>query len=109
MSLGWARAVGTVVSMSWRVGLSQARLIKVKQVNVHAAKTHLSRLLDDVEGGEEVVIARAGRPVARLIRYRSGAPARVPGLLKGHIRIAADFDELDPELVRAFEGSDDPG
>ena len=97
-----------MAAVSGRARLSQVRLTILKQVNVHAAKTHLSRLLDDVESGEEVVIARSGRPVARLIRFRPETPARIPGLLKGRIRIAADFDALDPELAHAFEGADDP-
>lgn len=72
-------------------------------VNVHQAKTHLSKLLERVEGGEEVVIARAGRPVARLIPYaRPGK--RVLGLDAGKGSIAADFDAALPdEVLAAFE------
>lgn len=72
-------------------------------INVHEAKTHLSRLLERVSQGEEIVIARSGRPVARLVPYTS-AP-RQPGRLKGKIRIAADFDAPLPEgIARAFRG-----
>lgn len=72
-------------------------------VNIHQAKTHLSRLLEQVAKGEEVVIARSGRPVARLVAI-SDAPRR-PGRLKGKIEIADDFDAPLPEaLAAAFRG-----
>jgi prevent-host-death family protein len=64
-------------------------------VNVHEAKTHLSRLLADVENGADVVIARAGRPIARLVRV--GPPQqRELGLERGQIWISPDFDEPMP-------------
>jgi len=72
-------------------------------VNIHAAKTHLSRLVERVEAGEEVVIARAGRPVARLVPYRTRRAPRTPGLWRGRVRLAADFDATDAELLDAFE------
>jgi prevent-host-death family protein len=74
------------------------------QVNIHDAKTHLSRLLEQVEAGEEVVISRAGRPIARLVAYRAVAKPRRPGGWKGRVRIAPDFDKLPPEIERAFRG-----
>jgi prevent-host-death family protein len=71
--------------------------------NVHDAKTHLSRLLDRVAQGEEVIIAKSGRPVAKLVRV--AAEPRKPGRLKGRIRIGADFDEpLSEEIMAAFRG-----
>ncbi len=74
-------------------------------VNVHQAKTHLSRLLERVEKGEQIVISRAGRPVARLSPIRT--PLRRPGRLKGTLHVAADFDApLPAEIVAAFEGGD---
>lgn len=72
-------------------------------VNIHEAKTHLSRLIERVETGEEVVIARAGRPVARLIPFRARTSPRVPGLWRGQIRLAPDFDQTDASLLDAFE------
>ena len=72
-------------------------------MNIHAAKTHLSRLVERVEAGEEVVIARAGRPVARLVPYRTRRAPRTPGLWRGRVRLAADFDATDTELLDAFE------
>jgi prevent-host-death family protein len=74
-------------------------------VNTHEAKTNLSRLIDEVQQGAEVVIARANRPVARLVPFRDEKRARRPGYLKGKIRVAADFDApLPPDVVHAFEG-----
>jgi prevent-host-death family protein len=72
--------------------------------NVHQAKTHLSRLLEQVENGEEVIIARAGKPVARLVPYAETPAPRRPGALRGQIEIADDFDETPGWLVDAFEG-----
>jgi prevent-host-death family protein len=74
-----------------------------KTVNIHAAKTQLSRLVDEAAAGEEIVIARAGRPVARLVAFRPSRQARRPGSLKGRIRIRKDFDApLPPGLAAAF-------
>jgi prevent-host-death family protein len=71
--------------------------------NVHDAKTHLSRLLDRVAQGEEVIIAKSGRPVAKLVRV-SVEPRR-PGRLKGRIRVGPDFDKpLPDEILAAFRG-----
>jgi prevent-host-death family protein len=74
-----------------------------KPVNIHDAKTHLSRLVERVEAGEEIMIARAGRPVARLVPLRASR-ARVLGTLRGRIRLAPDFDAPDEVLVELFEG-----
>jgi prevent-host-death family protein len=74
------------------------------EVNVHEAKTHLSRLLARVAAGEEVVIAKGGKPVARLVPFEQLAQDRIPGRERGRIRIAEDFDApLPEELQRAFE------
>lgn len=71
--------------------------------NLHAAKTHLSRLVDRAAGGEEIILARAGKPVARLVPLAGRARKRRPGLLKGKIEIAPDFDApLPDKLIRAF-------
>jgi prevent-host-death family protein len=66
-------------------------------VNVHEAKTHLSRLLERVMQGEEVVIAKSGRPVARLVAIREPGKRREPGSARGRIKIAEDFDDPLPE------------
>ena len=73
-------------------------------VNVHQAKTQLSRLLEHAEAGEAILIARAGKPVARLIPFRPEQPQRQPGLWRGQVQIAQDFDELPPDLAAAFQG-----
>jgi prevent-host-death family protein len=72
-------------------------------VNVHEAKTHLSRLLARVEAGEQVTIARAGRPIARLVPIAAARRPRVPGRDAGRGWIAEDFDApLPAEIRRAF-------
>jgi prevent-host-death family protein len=74
-------------------------------VNVYEAKTHLSQLLDRVAAGEEIVIARAGHPVARLVPLsEASSQRRIPGGWRGKVSIADDFDELPPELEAAFRG-----
>jgi prevent-host-death family protein len=72
-------------------------------VNVHEAKTHLSRLLERIERGDDVIIARAGRPVARLVPYAPPVSRRVLGQAAGTITVTADFDELPDDLARAFD------
>ncbi len=81
----------------------------MSQHNVHAAKTQLSWLLDRVLHGEEVIIARAGKPVARLVPYEAPMAKRPLGYLAGRIRIASDFDAESPEVLAAFHGDDEPG
>jgi prevent-host-death family protein len=82
-----------------------------KIVNIHAAKTRLSSLIAEVEKGEEVVIARAGKPVARLVPIKKKPKMRAdrrPGFLKGKIRIGPDFDDPLPEdILAAFRGERD--
>jgi prevent-host-death family protein len=76
----------------------------VVQVNVHEAKTHLSRLLRRVAAGEEVLISRAGEPVARLVPVRE-RKARLLGLDRGLFEVPEDFDApLPEEVLRDFEG-----
>jgi antitoxin (DNA-binding transcriptional repressor) of toxin-antitoxin stability system len=73
----------------------------MKQVNVHEAKTQLSRLLQEVEEGEEIVIARNGEPVAKLVRHVPEPKPREPGWAKKGW-MAPDFDEFDEQLARDF-------
>jgi prevent-host-death family protein len=73
-------------------------------VNVYQAKTHLSQLLDRAAAGEEIVIARAGRPIARLVALRETGSRRRPGAWRGKLSIADDFDELPADLDAAFRG-----
>jgi prevent-host-death family protein len=76
-------------------------------VNVHEAKTHLSKLLLRVEAGEEIVIARAGKPAAKLVPFVQSRGPRVGGQCRGKIWIADDFDDLPPDLEAAFYGEDE--
>jgi prevent-host-death family protein len=81
-------------------------------VNIHAAKTNLSKLIERAEAGEEVVIARNGKPAVKLTRVDE--PAKLPrrekgswlGSLKGQIWMAPDMDAVDAEIAREFEESE---
>lgn len=79
---------------------------KTEIINVHAAKTQLSRLLERAEGGEEIVIGRAGKPIAKLVPYVHERPKRVFGRLKGQIVIRGDFDADNEEIADLFEASE---
>lgn len=71
--------------------------------NIHAAKTHLSRLVDEVAAGEEIIIAKAGKPVARLVPLERGE--RPLGLLAGQLTVSDNFDDpLPDDLLDLFEG-----
>lgn len=73
--------------------------------NIHEAKTHLSRLVDRAAAGEEIVIGKAGKPVACLVAYKPpAAPKRKPGSMKGKIRILPGFDAVDREIESLFRG-----
>jgi prevent-host-death family protein len=74
-------------------------------INVYEAKTHLSRLIDRAQAGEEVIITRHGRPVARLGPVQPKREPRKLGLLAGRVRVRKDFDApLPEEILAAFEG-----
>jgi prevent-host-death family protein len=74
-------------------------------VNIHQAKTHFSRLVDLAAGGEEIIIAKAGKPVARLVPYVVKGSIRRPGAMRGKIRIKKDFDApLPKKLLDSFDG-----
>jgi prevent-host-death family protein len=73
-------------------------------VNIHEAKSHLSRLLEEVAAGKEVIIAKAGKPIARLVPMQEKATKKKLGLLKGKIKISVDFNKPLPEsVIRLFE------
>jgi len=77
-------------------------------VNIHEAKTQLSRLIERVCAGEEIIIARGGKPVARLAPLEQRRPRRL-GLLKGKIWVAKDFNApLPDDLLDLFEGKGEP-
>ena len=66
--------------------------MKPGKINIHQAKTHLSRLVEDVASGTEILIAKGGRPMARLVPLRRDETPRRPGLLKGKLKISEEFD-----------------
>ncbi|MBW4034644.1 MAG: type II toxin-antitoxin system Phd/YefM family antitoxin [Proteobacteria bacterium] len=68
-------------------------------INIHAAKTQLSRLIDEAEAGRETIIARAGRPVAKLVPLNPAPPQRQLGLLAGQFIVPDDFDAPLPDHV----------
>lgn len=75
------------------------------QINIHEAKTHFSKLLKRVMAGEEIIIAKGGKPIARLIPITPKPNNRVPGSARGKIRMSEDFDApLPEEILQDFEG-----
>jgi prevent-host-death family protein len=81
---------------------------KAMEINIHQAKTHLSRLLQRVKGGEEITIAKAGTPIARLVPIESAGAKRKLGIDRGLVWIADDFDAPSPEIEALFEGQTEP-
>lgn len=73
-------------------------------VNIHDAKTHLSRLVERAAAGEEIVIGKAGRPMARLVPFREQSAPRKPGRWAGRVTVAPDFDETSGWLLDTFDG-----
>ena len=77
----------------------------MKQINIHQAKTELSKLVERAESGEEIVIARAGKPAAKLVPLTKARGRRRLGLLDGRFRIPDDFNAPLPEsVILLFEG-----
>ncbi len=76
----------------------------MKSVNIHEAKTHLSRLIQRAAAGEEIIIAKAGTPLVKLVPYVATREARKPGCWRGKVRIADDFDTLPEDIAAAFHG-----
>ncbi|MBM3581615.1 MAG: type II toxin-antitoxin system Phd/YefM family antitoxin [Alphaproteobacteria bacterium] len=77
----------------------------MKTVNIHDAKTHLSKLIARARKGEEIVLAKAGKPVAKIVPFEAAPKRREPGHAKGLVKIYDNFDDpLPEEFLRAFEG-----
>lgn len=70
--------------------------------NISEAKAQLSKLIEKVTAGEDVIIGKAGKPVARLVRYEKNGQQRQPGALKGKIKIAEDFDDFPKDIAESF-------
>lgn len=76
--------------------------------NIHEAKTNLSKLIEAVLAGEEVIIAKAGKPAIRMIPYRENKQPRIPGGWEGKVMMSDDFDdELPPEILAGFTGEEE--
>ncbi|MFH1350203.1 MAG: type II toxin-antitoxin system prevent-host-death family antitoxin [Pseudomonadota bacterium] len=76
--------------------------INMQVINISEAKARLSALIEKVLAGEDVIIGKAGKPIAKLIPYEPGKKPRTPGMLKGMIKIADDFDKLPEDIASAF-------
>ncbi len=76
----------------------------MKCTNIHEAKTHLSRLVERAAAGEEIVIAKAGKPMAKLVPYVKATSPRQPGCWRGKVMIHDDFDVLPEDVAAAFRG-----
>lgn len=72
--------------------------------NIHQAKTNLSKLIEKTQNGEEVIIAKAGKPIAKLVAYKENLKPRKMGLWKGKIWVADNFDDEDKEINKLFYG-----
>lgn len=77
-------------------------LLDMHIINISEAKAQLSALIEKVMAGQEVIIGKAGKPVAKLVRYKQDKKPRSPGALRGKIKIADDFDELPKDIAEAF-------
>ena len=86
------------------VNLAKLAKYNMQIVNIHQAKTNLSKLIEEVTSGKDVVIAKAGKPVAKLVAYKEKATPRKPGLWKGKVWMSDDFNEEDPEINKMFYG-----
>jgi prevent-host-death family protein len=81
----------------------------VKQVNIHEAKTHLSKLLQRVAEGEEITIAKSGVPVARLTAIKESGPKSFLGIDRKRLKVPRDFDApLSPDILAGFWGGEPP-
>ena len=77
----------------------------MRTINIHEAKTHLSRLVEEANAGNELTIAKAGKPRAKLVPITKSRLVRKPGFLKGKIKFSDDFDkQLPKNLLQAFVG-----
>ncbi|HEY5705584.1 MAG TPA: type II toxin-antitoxin system prevent-host-death family antitoxin [Terrimicrobiaceae bacterium] len=78
----------------------------MKVINVQEAKTHLSRLLEQVAAGEVILLGKHGKPMAKLTAFNPAGETRLLGGLEGRIRMAPDFDDEDPRISALFSGTD---
>lgn len=76
----------------------------MQSINIGEAKRHLSRLVDRAAAGEEIIIAKAGKPLAKLVPYRAHSGPRQPGFWRGKVKIRDEFDALPADIAEAFHG-----
>ena len=100
---------GTESDLAWSTKLVQVGGVVMKRVNMHEAKTHLSRLVDEAAAGQAFVICKAGKPMVRVTPLvQSGDAAPLPsrlGLLRGQVSVPDDFDRMGQEdIADLFEG-----
>ncbi|MGH2416584.1 MAG: type II toxin-antitoxin system Phd/YefM family antitoxin [Microcystaceae cyanobacterium] len=76
----------------------------MKITNIHQAKTNLSKLIEAVLAGEEVIISKAGKPLVKLIPYTPSSEVRKPGYWRSQVWIAEDFETLPDEVINSFMG-----
>ncbi len=76
----------------------------VRIANIYETKTHLSQFVEDVSHGDEIIIAKANKPIAKIVAYKNELPKIKLGLLKGKIKFSEDFDTLPDEVTQAFNG-----
>jgi prevent-host-death family protein len=88
--------------MVWFGQTIYQEVMSVLITNISEAKARLSALIEKVMAGQEVIIGKAGKPVAKLVRYERSEKPRKPGALKGKIKISDDFDELPKDIAKAF-------
>lgn len=80
----------------------------MKIANIHEAKSQLSKLIESALAGEEIIIAKAGKPLVKLIPYQEEQKPRIPGGWEGKVTMADDFDEeLPPQLLAGFMGEEE--
>ena len=79
----------------------------MEYTNIHFAKTHLSKLIEQAHEGEEIIICKSGRPLAKLVKYIPKQKPREPGQWHGCVRMSSDFDILPDSLKSAFGGDDE--
>jgi len=103
---GWREPEPQSDEWNVRTGMAVARKrTKLSPVmpNIHEAKTHFSRLVQRAAAGEEIIITRSGVPMAKLVPFRETRTPRSPGVWKGRVEIAPDFDATFDEVVASFE------
>src|ERR1043166_1446086 len=94
-----------MIALKCILGWTRLDLVKDRlMTNIHEAKTHFSKLIERAAAGEEIIIGKAGKPVARLGPFPGTPPRRKAGWMKGKIRVAPGFDQLPADVLAAFKG-----